>query len=161
MKGIHPDHHVMNQSIHPDFFLTCEHSRITLCDLVVKATLLKWHSRIQKKNIRATGRSVSGHLEASWGQALRSLFLADVGSLYLESTGVLAKVIFRIFDIFWCAAFLLELFVRMLADGRHFLNSHNPEPPGEQSSAKLKDVDVKRMKVLFPAVAVVCTTRVA
>lgn len=36
-------------------------------------------------------------------------------------------VIFRIFDIFWCAAFLLELFVRMLADGRHFLNSRNPE----------------------------------
>jgi len=36
-------------------------------------------------------------------------------------------VIFRIFDIFWCAAFLLELFVRMLADGGHFLNSRNPE----------------------------------
>ena len=31
--------------------------------------------------------------------------------------------------------------MRMLADGGHFLNSRNPEPPGEQSSAKLKDVD--------------------
>jgi len=113
-----------------------------------------------EKNIRAPGRSVSGHLGASWGQALRSLFLADVGSLYLESPGVFAKVIFRIFDIFWCAAFLLELFVRMLADGGHFLNSRNPEPPGEQSSAKLKML-MKRMKVLFPAVAVVCTTRIA
>ena len=142
MKGIHPDHHVMNQrnqSIHPDFF------NMALKDHTMRSSgkgdIGEMALENSEKNIRAPGRSVSGHLGASWGQALRSLFLADVGSLYLESPGVLAKVIFRIFDIVWCAAFLLELFVRMLADGGHFLNSRNPEPPGEQSSAKLKDVD--------------------
>jgi len=36
-------------------------------------------------------------------------------------------VVFRIFDIFWCAAFLVELALRIIADGSHFLNSKNPE----------------------------------
>ena len=92
---------------------------------VSKATLLKWHSRLE----------LPAELFLGLGPAFRIF-----GSCW-QSFRALAKVIFRIFDIFWCAAFLLELFVRMLADGRHFLNSRNPEPPGEQSSAKLKDVN--------------------
>jgi len=39
----------------------------------------------------------------------------------------IAQVVFRIFDIFWCAAFLAELALRIIADGPHFLNSKNPE----------------------------------
>lgn len=37
------------------------------------------------------------------------------------------NVVFRIFDIVWCAAFLLELTLRFVADGFHFLSVLNPE----------------------------------
>lgn len=40
------------------------------------------------------------------------------------------QVVFQVFDIFWCAAFLLELALRVIADGSHFLDTRNPEPLG-------------------------------
>ena len=46
------------------------------------------------------------------------------------------QVVFRIFDIFWCAAFLLELGLRIIADGSLFLNRKNPE----RLDSKLKTI---------------------
>eukprot|EP00438_Fugacium_kawagutii_P028204 Skav200373 [mRNA] locus=scaffold2518:302687:303079:- [translate_table: standard] len=40
------------------------------------------------------------------------------------------QVVFRVFDIFWCASFLLELALRVIADGSHFLDTRNPESLG-------------------------------
>eukprot|EP00434_Breviolum_minutum_P031402 symbB.v1.2.027771.t1/scaffold2874.1/size68342/3 len=45
----------------------------------------------------------------------------------MQNVGEDPHVVFRIFDIFWCAAFLAELALRIIADGPHFLNSKNPE----------------------------------
>ncbi|CAE7157996.1 Scn11a, partial [Symbiodinium pilosum] len=36
-------------------------------------------------------------------------------------------VIFRVFDILWCVAFILELVLRIFADGRMFFSLDNPE----------------------------------
>ena len=37
------------------------------------------------------------------------------------------EVIFRIFDITWCVAFVLELVLRIFADGKMFFSIRNPE----------------------------------
>lgn len=36
-------------------------------------------------------------------------------------------VVFRIFDITWCVAFVVELFLRIFADGKMFFSTSNPE----------------------------------
>ena len=42
-------------------------------------------------------------------------------------------VVFRVFDIMWCVVFVLELGVRILAEGWHFVSWYNPEPLGSAS----------------------------
>ena len=37
------------------------------------------------------------------------------------------EVVFRIFDITWCVAFVVELFLRIFADGKMFFSTSNPE----------------------------------
>lgn len=61
-------------------------------------------------------------------QVLPVLLLVGIdGHLRYIPISDIAQVVFRIFDIFWCAAFLAELALRIIADGPHFLNSKNPE----------------------------------